>query len=181
MGPLSFGNFLNHSSFQAEHEWFIQQELLKLTVVSEGGIVCQTSILRITEYILHDLWLMQGNFRGWLLLINKSITLTHLGRPNFKSSLLTRSKPGSHTYVGQWFNVIPLKKASRLSNIVIQKHVAQRASSEHMPENGDRQNTGSARPAGRPRSCFSADSTLAAKLAALLRIWKGHREFSHYP
>ena len=124
---------------------------------------------------------MQGNFRGWLLLINKSITLTHLGRPNFKSSLLTRSKPGSHTYVGQWFNVIPLKKASRLSNIVIQKHVAQRASSEHMPENGDRQNTGSARPAGRPRSCFSADSTLAAKLAALLRIWKGHREFSHYP
>ena len=78
-------------------------------------------------------------------------------------------------------DVIPLKKASRLSNILIQKHVAQRASSEHMPENGDRQNTGSARPAGRPRSCFSADSTLAAKLAALLRIWKGHREFSHYP
>ena len=34
---------------------------------------------------------------------------------------------------------------------------------------------------GQPRRCFSADSTLASKLAALLRICKGHMEFSHYP
>ena len=179
MGPLSFGNFLNHSSFQAEHEWFIQQELLKLTVVSEGGIVCQTSILRITEYILHDLWLMQGNFRGWLLLINKSITLTHLGRPNFKSSLVTRSKPGSHTYIGQWFNVIPLKKASRLSNTLIQKHVAERVFWAQAWERGPaehRQPT-----AGRPATVLLLGWLREARLAALLRIWKGHREFSHYP
>ena len=125
---------------------------------------------------------MQGNFRGWLLLINKSITLTHLGRPNFKSSLLTRSKPGSHTYIVQWFSVILLKKASRLSNTLIQKQVAQCVSSEHnKPEKGKRQNTGRTQLTDQPRSCFSTDFTFTTKLAVLWIIWKGQMELSHYP
>lgn len=124
---------------------------------------------------------MQGNFRGWLLLINKSITLTHLGRPNFKSSLMTRSKSGSHTYIVQWFSVILLKKASRLSNTLIQKQVAQCVSSEHnKPEKGnDRTQAGHNWPTNHVPA--SRLITLTTKLAVLLRIWKGQMELSHYP